>query len=174
LDEEDAMIAGLLALHRRKQANIRGAGENEYERIARHFADRAQRLRGERLLTGELIAQLFDGAATLPRARVQQELVLVASPSGRAAGRFSVVNRTPRRAAFELVVGESLALEPRAALALSPAAGSLEPAGKCLVCVEADLHHWPAGATATLPVECRWPEGRDRIWVVLQTPEAAR
>jgi hypothetical protein len=84
-----------------------------------------------------------------------------------AAGRLRIVNRSMAPAAFDVVVGDVLEGHRRPAVQLAPAAGTLDPGGSCVVRVEASLAGFAAGERVTLPLECRWPTGADRLWLVV-------
>jgi hypothetical protein len=166
--DEDAMLALLVELNRRNQQPPRGARDpGARARIVEHFQRRGQRLRGERLVTAELIERLFSGGETLPPARPQQEIALEGPAGGRAAGRLRVTNRSAEAARFDLVVGEPVGGEhaARVEVRFEPAHGALAPGASVLVRVEADLAGWRADDRATLPIECRWRAGADRAWL---------
>jgi hypothetical protein len=172
-ETEDAMLAALVRLHRRNQERGRpAAGGAPYQRILDHFDRRAQRLRGERVVTAELMERLFDGARGLGKGGAQQELIITGPPGGRAAGRLRVRNHSGRRARFDLVVGEAVvgaAIEGGAAPAIrfEDGGGELDPGQARLLRVEADLAAMPAGGRVVVPVECRWDCGWDRLWLVV-------
>jgi hypothetical protein len=172
--DEDAMLALLVELHRRNQQPPRGPRDpGARARIVEHFERRGQRLRGERLVTAELIERLYQGGAALPPARPQQEIALEGPAGGRAAGRLRVTNRSAETARFDLVVGEPVEGGPLP-VHFQPAHGALAPGASVLVRVEADLAGWRGGDRATLPVECRWRAGADRAWLsVVARPRAA-
>jgi len=167
-EAESALVAALVEVHRAKR---RRAAERDpagtRERILEHFERRGQRLRGERLVTSELIVRLFETNGALAPRRAQQELEIVGAAGYSAAGRLRVTNRSEARAAFELVVGDVIDGEHRPRVALSPPAGTLDPGETRLVRVEAGLWDFAAGERVTLPVECRWPTGADRLWLVI-------
>jgi len=165
--EEDAVLAALLAFHRRRQQRAHAAEPRAaYSRILRHFDARGQRLRGERLVTSELIERLFAGAKALP-APVHRELTIAGPPGGVAAGRVRVKNRSAGRALFELVVGETVEGRAPVEVTVEPRHAELEAGETCLIRVAASLAGWQGGDSATLSVECRWPGGRDRLWLVV-------
>jgi hypothetical protein len=173
LDDEDAMVGTLLAIHRRRQERARRADPGgAAARILGHFERRGQRLRGERLVTAELIERLFQGGKALPVRRVQQELEVVGVPGGTAAGRVRVANRGSERARFDLVVGEPLRGQARPRVTFDPGHAELAAGETVLVRVEAHLGGWRAGDSVTLPVECRWAGGSDRLWLVISIPGA--
>lgn len=170
IEHEDAMLALLVELHRRNQQPPRGArAPGARERIVEHFERRGQRLRGERLVTSELIERLFQGGAALPPSRPQQEIALEGPAGGRAAGRLRVTNRSGETARFDLVVGEPVqgGRTARLPVHFESAHGVLAPGASVLVRVEADLAGWREGDRATLPAECRWSAGADRAWLVV-------
>src|SRR3954468_19641807 len=106
-DAEDALLATLVEVHRRKQrGDIAADGGDARARIVAHFARRGQRLRGERLVTAELIDRLFSASEALPPRRNQQEVRIAGRAGGTAAGRLRVSNRSSTPARFELVVGD--------------------------------------------------------------------
>src|SRR4029079_6376233 len=137
----------------------------------RHFEQRGERLRGERLVTGELIERLFDGATALPAARVQQELAIVGPPGGVAAGRVRITNRSSEHARFDIVIGEPVENgEPvedrnRPPTVFDAMSKVLAPGESLLVRVEANLAEWGSGMSTTIPIECRWKYGCDRLWL---------
>jgi hypothetical protein len=167
-DAESAMVAALVEAHRSRQ---RRSSERDpagtRERVLGHFERRGQRLRGENLVTNEIVARLFEGSRALAPARVQQELEIRGEAGRSAAGRFRVTNRARTRASFELVIGEPLEGERRPSVRLEPRAGALAPGESCLVRIEASLSELSAGDRTTLPLECRWPNGADRLWLVV-------
>ena len=167
-EAEDALLSALLQIHRSKQRELSKSDPGgAYGRILEHFTKRGERLRGERLVTAELIERLVEGGKALPRRAVQQELELAAAAGSTAAGRFRVTNRSATGERFELVAGGALDGVRRPALAFEPAGGLLAAGESALVRVEARLTGWRAGESSTVPVECRWPSGRDRLWLVL-------
>jgi hypothetical protein len=170
--EEDAMLAMLVELHRRNQRPAPGAQRaGARDRVVDHFERRGQRLRGERLVTAELIERLFRGGEALPPPRAQQELALEGAAGASAAGRLRVTNRSAAHARFDLVVGSAVEGERAPDVRFEPQHGQLAPGASALVRVEASLLGWRAGERATLPVECRWREGADRAWLVVVARE---
>jgi hypothetical protein len=166
--EENAMVAALLEVHRRKQRLARSAVPHEaHSRILDHFERRGQRLRGEKLVTAELIERLFAAGAAIPARRPQQEIEIWGQAGGTAAGRARVINRTSASASFELVVGEPTEGKSSVDIRFEPASGTLAPNEALFVRVEASLMDWQAGARITVPVECRWRDGTDRLWLVI-------
>jgi hypothetical protein len=163
--EEEALLAALLAMHRRRQARARPRKGSTYARLLDYFERRGQRLRGERLATSELLERLVPQGP--PLRRIQQELALVGAPGTQAAGRFRVTNRSAAPARFDLVVGEPLEGEARPDVRFEPRHGCLEPGESSLVRVEASLAGLSAGQRITLPLECRWRTGFDRLWLIL-------
>lgn len=162
-EQEDAVIAALLAYHRRKQPKPAAAGE--YERIRAHFERRAERLHAERLLTRELVTRLLEGSKNLPPRPRHQELELSGRAGASASGRVRVRNRSKISADYELiVVGPADTIK----LTLEPRSGRLAASESQLVRVSADLRTLAPGESATLALECRWPDGRDRIWLTIR------
>ncbi len=167
-EEEDALLSALLQIHRSKQRELsKSDPRGAYGRILEHFTRRGERLRGEKLVTAEMIERLLEGRKALPPRAVQQELEIAALAGATAAGRFRITNRSKTSARFELVVGDALDGGRRPVIAFEPAAGTLAAGESALVRVEAPLTGWRAGESSTVPVECRWPSGRDRLWLVL-------
>ena len=164
---EDAMVATLLEFHRRKRQATNQDPRGAHGRILDHFDRRGQRLRGERLITSELIERLFGARAALPSPRPQQELEIWGPAGATAAGRVRLTNRSHAKASFDLVVGEPDQGTRPSAIRFEPARGALEANETVLVRVEASLIGWEPGQRATLPVECRWREGTDRVWLVI-------
>lgn len=167
-DEEDALLAALLQIHRTKRQQERqreGEPSASYERILSHFAQRGERLRGEKLVTAELIERLFEAGRVIPARRVQQEVNLVGGAGSRAAGRLRLANRSATRAGFEFVVGDPLEGGSPPGMVFEPPGGELDPGETRLVRIEADLGGWREGDSMTIPVECRWDKGRDRLWL---------
>jgi hypothetical protein len=170
VNEEDAMVAALLALHRRKQeCTIYAQSDTSYRRILKHFEQRGERLRGERLVTAELIERLFQGSKALPIRRVERELEIIGPPGGRAAGRIRVTNRSSERARLELVIGSPLDGAHPPKVSFDRRQGELDPGEGGLFRVEANLLGWREGDSVTVPVECRWPRGKDRLWLVVSS-----
>ncbi len=175
--EEDALLAALLRIHRTKRQRQRereGAPNASYERILGHFAQRGDRLRGEKLVTAELIERLFEAGRVIPARRVQQELNIVGGAGSRAAGRLRLANRSATRARFEFVVGDPLEGGSPPRVVFEPHGGELDPGETRLVRVEADLGGWREGDAMTIPVECRWDKGRDRLWLDVSALPLAR
>ena len=173
LDDEDAMLAALLELHRRKQerARPRDLGSN-YERILKHFERRGERLRGERLITAELTERLLRGTATLPPPRLQQEMEITGTPGQTAAGRVRITNRSSVQAQFEIVIGRPLDGSECPSIDFEPRRSELGPGESCLLRVAVNLAGWKSGRSVTIPVECRWGAGFDRLWLVVSIPSA--
>lgn len=166
--DEDAMLAALVEIHRRKQLRARTRNLDATQaRILAHFERRGERLRGERLITSELLDRLFDASAAVPCRRAQQELLIEGPPGGAAIGRFSVTNRSGRSAQFELVLGDPVEGNRPVKVQFEPTTDSREPGQSGLVRVVADLRGWSSGERLTVPVQCRWREGSDRIWLVI-------
>jgi hypothetical protein len=166
--DEDAILAALLKIHRAKTERTREAGAGgSYARILEHFERRGQRLAGEKLMTAEFVERLFEGGKALPRGGPQQELEIAGVTGGAAAGRFRVTNRSSARARFSFVVGDPVDGRARPEVSFDPPEGELEPGQTRLVRVAASLSGWRSGEAVTVPVECRWPEGRDRLWLIV-------
>jgi hypothetical protein len=171
--EEDAFVAALIELHRRKQRAARGASEGgAYARVLQHFETRGQRLRGERLITEELLERLVSSARVLGAAPVQQEIAIAGPVGGIAAGRFRVTNPSSEHVAGDFVVGDPLEGGWRPHLRFTPAQARLDPGGGCLVKVEAALGDAPGPAAVVLPIECRAGGRRDRIWLAITAFDA--
>jgi hypothetical protein len=167
------MLAGLVALHRRNQEETRASRPaSSYRRILEHFEARGQRLRGERLVTAELMERLVEATRAVAPRRVQQELQILGPSGGVAAGRFRITNRWDRRAAFALVAGDP-AEGSRPAVAFQAGALALDPGETRVVRVEARLDGLVPGSAVTVPVECRWDAGCDRLWLVVIAGPAA-
>lgn len=167
-DAEDALVAALLETYReaRRRAD-RHAPVGARERILAHFERRGERLRGEKLVTAELVQHLIEGTAALPRPRPQQELEIRGEANQHAAGRFRVSNRTAQAATFELIVGDPVEGKRSVTVQFEPQRATLVAGHTRLVRIEVSLMGWDAGEQVTVPVECRWPTGRDRLWVVV-------
>jgi hypothetical protein len=169
-DVEDAMLATLVEIHRRTRQRERGDDGDRGDpraRIVAHFERRGQRLRGERLVTAELIDRLFAAREAIPPSLPQQEVRIEGAAGREAAGRLRVSNRSTRRARFDLVTGDLVDGERRPEVRFEPSGGELDPGASALVRVVADLRRFAAGERGTVPVECRWREGRDRAWLVV-------
>src|SRR4051812_31053575 len=140
-DAEDALLAALVEVHRRKQRGDRvvADGGDARARIVAHFARRGQRLRGERLVTAELIDRLFSASEAMPPRRNQQEVRIAGRAGGTAAGRLRVSNRSSTPARFELVVGDPVEGDRSPIVRLNPAHGDVEPGASEIVRVEAAL-----------------------------------
>jgi hypothetical protein len=172
-DEEDALVAAIVAMHRKKQATEdRAAGG--YAGVVRHFERRGQRLRAERLVTEELVSRLLAGGRALPQPREHREITLVGPAQEVAAGRIRVANRTSDPASFELVSGDAVDGARHPSLTFEPRAGELAPGQTHLVRVEASLAGFAPGETVTVPVELRFRLGFDRIWVVVRAESEGR
>lgn len=172
-DQEDALLATLLQIHRSKQERANRAGASgSYARILKHFAERGQRLRGERLVTAELIERLFESGKGIPARHAQQELEIIGAPGATAAGRLRVTNRSAARARFDFVVGEPLDGGRAAPIAFDPQQDELDPGQTQLVRVEASLTAWRDRDRVTIPIECRWASGRDRLWLIVSASPA--
>jgi hypothetical protein len=166
-EEEDAVVGALLLIHRENEARARKR-RGEPADPAAELRRRAQRLREERARTEEAVERLLAGARALPAQPVHQELELVGSPHGVAAGRVRIRNRSDSRARFELVYAELSEAGPRVKLDFEPQASELEPGEARLVRVRADLAEFRAGDCVSVPVECRWAFGRDRLWLSIR------
>jgi hypothetical protein len=170
--DEDALLAALLQIHRAKAQRARQADpEGGYGRILAHFEERGHRLRGEKVVTSEIVERLFASTKVLAKQGPQRELELVGRAGTSAAGRFHVTNRSSESARFELVVGDALDHGPRPAISFTPAQGELGAGASILVRVEANLRSLRAGDRTTVPVECRWRRGRDRMWLVVSVDD---
>jgi hypothetical protein len=165
-DAENAFVAALVEMHRARRQRARDTGSTR-ERILGHFERRGERLRGEKLVTGELIERLFEGSVALGPRRAQQELEIRGVAGEVAAGRIRIANRSVAHASFDLAAGEAVEGERSPKLRFEPVGGALGPGESCLVRIEAGLAGWSAGERVTIPVECRWPMGADRLWLVV-------
>jgi hypothetical protein len=166
-EEENALLAALVELHRKKQHNTRRAsGDGAYARVLEHFERRGKRLRGELLLTEELIERSFGDARKLPPPPAQQELEIVGPMGGTASGRFRVHNRTSHVARVEIVEGEPLGGSPPP-LRFEPGSVEIEAGAAALVRVVADLRAFREPGSCTIPVECRAGFRRDRLWLIV-------
>jgi hypothetical protein len=166
-DRENALLAALVELHRRKAKQARsGPADNPYARVLEHFERRGQRLHGERLVTEELIGHAFAAARTLPTAALQQELEIIGAVGATASGRFRVQNRSDAAARIEWVVGEPLeGAVP--VLRFDPPALELAAGGVAMVRVTADLSTCRAAQSCCIAVECRAGGRRDRLWLTV-------
>lgn len=165
---EDAILATLVALHRKKVTRARASsGESAYQRVVEHFSRRGQRLRGERLVTAEMLERLVSAARRLPSAPAQQELAVRGPAGGVAAARLRIVNRTGRPERAELVIGEPEGAHPSSLVVVTPQRFGLESGAAVVVRIAVHLDGWREGDTLTLPIECRRDGRRDRIWVVV-------
>ncbi|MFI5308069.1 MAG: hypothetical protein ACHQ53_11985 [Polyangiales bacterium] len=165
-EQEGSLLAALVELHRKKQRNARrAAGENAYARVLEHFDQRGKRLRGELLLTEELIERSLGDASKLPP-QTQQELEIVGPVGDTASGRFRVHNRTTHPALVEIVVGEPLS-GPTPVLSFEPKNVELAAGAAALVRVMADLRVFREPGSCTVPVECRAGGRRDRLWLIV-------
>jgi hypothetical protein len=177
-EEEDALLSAILYLHRQKQRRaLRAQPNSRHARVLDHFQSRARRLQEERLATEEVLERVHEGGRSLPPARPQQELVLSGVARAISAGRLRIRNRSERVADFELCAGDPIEGTRSVPVAFEPARGTLEKGGTLLVRVAADLARCRPGDRLTVPIECRWRTGRDRIWLVIEVDtdeEAAR
>lgn len=170
-DDESALLAALVELHRKKERAARKAdGESPYARVLDHFERRGKRLAGERLVTEEMIGRTFESVRSLPPPPVQQELEITGPLGASASGRFRVQNRTERAARVEWVVGEPLE-GPSAALSFEPPWLELGAGEAAMVRVTADLRGWAEPGSCTLAVECRAGGRRDRLWLTVSAFE---
>src|SRR5688572_9104568 len=173
-EKEDAAVAALVLLHRRRQERARKhSGGSEYQRVVAHFERRAQRLRGERLATAELVERLLGARDALPPPSLQRELELRGPARGTAAGRLRLRNASALSRGFELSVGEPLAGARMPEVRLDPQRGTLAPNGECWCRVEVSLPELAAGSAVTLPIHCHWEGGRERIWLVVRADGSA-
>jgi hypothetical protein len=170
-EREESLMAALVELRRRKERSQRRSEGGVYQRVVSHFERRGNRLRGERLLTEELIGNLLRGARSLPPAPVQEELIIDGPLGGTAAGRFRVVNAGPSAARVEPVVGEADSGE-QPSIRFDPANPVLAPGEACIVRVSVDLAGWRTPRTVTVPVECRAGAHRRRLWLVVTASPA--
>jgi hypothetical protein len=165
---EDAVVAALLELHRKKQRAQRPTGKGGgYVRVLEHFEKRGQRLRGERLVTEELLGRLVDAARSLPPPAVQQALEIAGPIGGVALGRFRITNRSAEHTRVDLVVGEPLEGPSPAGITFDPAKPTLAPGETRLVRITVDLETTPAATSSVLPVEARGGGRRDRLWLTV-------
>jgi hypothetical protein len=170
---EDALVAALLEIHRGQQRRAPGgASESAYARVLSHFEKRGRRLRGERLVTDELLDRLFSSAKAIEPALPQQE-VAIAGPIGAvAAGRFVLRNPSPVPQQVGFAVGAGLDGGWQPALRFSPERPALAANGACVVRVEADLGQASSPVSVTIPVECRTGGRRARLWLVVEAFDA--
>lgn len=177
-DGEGALVAALLAIHRKKRERAGQRTGATYAGVLEHFERRGQRLRGERLVTAELLERLVAASGEVPPSPVQQELTLVGPSGGTAAGRCRVTNRSPAPCRFELVTGRPLEdIRVGATAVFHPRTGELAPGASSVIRVEVRLVGWAPGTRRTIPVECRWGAGADRLWLVVEAlapPEEKR
>src|SRR4051812_25737013 len=90
---EDAVVTALIEVHRRQQRRaVSETNDSAYARVLSHFEKRGHRLRGERLVTGELLDRIFSSARAVGPEAPQQELAIAGPIGERAAGRFVVRN----------------------------------------------------------------------------------
>lgn len=166
-EEQNALFAALLELHRSKQQRARKhEGDSAYGRVLDHFERRGKRLAGERVVIEQLLGSALRGEQALPPP-VHQELVISGALGGSASGRFRVHNRHARAVRVELVTGEPL--EGTApALRFEPPSFDLAPGAAALVRVVADLGAVRTASTCTVPVECRIEGSHDRLWLVIE------
>jgi len=162
---EDTLLAAFVELHRKQR---RGAEDDSaYGRVLRHFERRGNRLRGERLITAELIEKAFRNVAALP-ACIQQELEITGPLGASASGRFRIENRTLEALTVEWVYGAAQEpAVPVVSLRFEPPRPCLAPGEACTVRVIADLSRWKVPARATIPVEYRADGRRDRLWLII-------
>ena len=169
---EDAVVAALVELYRKRERARQGGGRpggqgapGTYTRVLQHFEKRGQRLRGERLVTEELLGRLVGAARALPPMKAQQELSITGPLGGVAAGRFRIVNDAPVPVTLEMVVGEPIDGGFRPPLTFEMSRPGLQPGEACLVRVCADLAGLSQPAACEVAVECRAGGRRDRLWL---------
>lgn len=165
-DEEAALLAALVELHRKKHRKRSASSDGPYAQVLEHFEQRGKRLRGERLVTEDLIARTLESTRALPAPSAQQELEIVGRVGTSAAGRFRVENRAPRTVRVEFAVGEALS-GAAPGLRFDPPSLELATGASALVRVEADLSAWRKARSSTVPVECRAEGRRDRLWLTI-------
>jgi hypothetical protein len=168
-EREDALVASLVALHRERRGKATpAAAGSEHQRVVAHFERRSERLRGEKLVTGEIVDQLLGASAALAERPVHRELELRGAAGASAAGRFRIRNRAIVPSAFELAVGEAISGPTPRAVRLEPGRQLLAPGETAWVRVEVSLAGFAPGERATLPVHCRWDGGWERLWLVAE------
>lgn len=166
-EQEDTAVAALLLLHRRRQKATNKTKGSEYQRVVSHFERRGERMRGERLVTEELVQRLLGASALLGPRPVQRELEVLGPAGGIAAGRLRVRNPSPLCRVFELSIGDSVSGTFVPEVRVDPQQGTLAEGESAWLRIEVSLDGIAPGASATLPIECRWETGIDRIWLVV-------
>jgi hypothetical protein len=173
-DREDAIVAALVVMHRRREEQARArSASSEYQRAVSQFERQGERLRGERLVTRELVGRLLGANQVLKRAEVQRELEIRGPRGGVAVGRIRIRNAAERARAFELSVGAPASGGVAPVISLEPARGTLAPGGVAFLRVEAQLRTLPMGEPVSLPLHCHWDAGLERIWLVVRAEPAA-
>jgi hypothetical protein len=167
-DREDAIVAALVLMHRRREEAQARATGSEYQRVVSQFERQGERLRGERLAARELVGRMLGTHQVLKRAEVQQELEMRGPRGGVAVGRIRIRNAAERARAFELSIGEPLSGGAAPVISLEPPRGRLPPGGTALLRVEAQLRMVAMAEPVTLPLHCHWDAGLERIWLVVR------
>jgi hypothetical protein len=166
---EDAVVSALVEIHRQRQRRERReSGDSAYARVLSHFEKRGQRLRGERLVTGELLDRIFSSARSVGPEAPQQEVAIAGPVGSVAVGRFVVRNQSKGAATVSFAVGDALDGPGTPALRFSPERPVLGPGEAITARVEADLGGLRPGVSVTVPVECRTGAQRARLWVVVE------
>ena len=168
-EREDALVATLVALHRQRRGKATQAAGGEHQRVVAHFERRSERLRGEKLVTSEIVEQLLGASAALAERPVHRELELRGAAGGSAAGRFRIRNLATVPNGFELVVGDAISGPTPREVRLEPGRLLLAPGETAWVRVEVSLAGFAQGERVTLPLHCRWDGGWERLWLVAAT-----
>jgi hypothetical protein len=169
---EDAAVAALIELHRRRvQKTQRNAGRSEFERVVNHFERRTERLRGERIATEELVSRLLGGTRTLLRAYPQKELELHGPCGGVATTRLCIHNRARERQSYELTVGSRVDGPVEPEIRIEPRSGALDASTKCWLRLEVSLAGFESGSRITVPIQCHWTGGLERIWLTVHAED---
>jgi hypothetical protein len=163
-ERENELVAALATIHRR-QRPLTG-DPNPYARIVDHFDRRGQRLRGEQLVTSQMVARLFKAATSLPP-EIQQEILLDLGENAVAVGRFRVSNRTEASAEVEFLVGDPEPAATKVEVSFAPGRPEIAAGGSVVVRIQVRVTGSRPADALVIPVECRSRGARDRLWVVV-------
>jgi hypothetical protein len=166
--DEDALLAAVVELHRRKLRREPETHDHSYARVLDHFERRNERLSRERSLTELLVRRTFEGAQTLAARAAHQELEIIAPCGGVAVGRFRVLNRSQHPTRVEVIAGGAV-VGQSPPLSFDRSMWELDPNQSEWVRVQADLETWSKPQSCTVPIECRAAGRRDRLWLIVSS-----
>jgi len=169
-NDEDALVAALVALQRRKEKAASRLG-NDFSRVVDHFEKRSKRLEQERRTTSELIRPLVDGLSRIPAAAPPSLVSLTGCAGTRAVAHVRIANESARPTQVSLVVGEPDRARRLPVVSIAPNHFTLAAGESSFVELAIELAAEEPPGTFTLPVECRTPDRRERLQLVVTITE---